>query len=173
MTKKIELAKEHIPFIQKFSKALGDYICSQVEEGVSVRELCKTHRQEGMINEATVYRWKKKYPEFKRDLDAAYRVYVFKQMDEANELSKEFMRIVSDMKSCDKEEAQALRLQAEGIRQRIDFLKFSLAKLAPKLIPELQDQQQQTIIPTIQIISYKKDDAEIKYIPQSETKKLT
>ncbi len=152
-----QLKEEHIPFVKKFTKALGSYICEKVEDGISVRALCKGNTSHGMINEATVYRWKKQYPEFKSELDAAYRTYVFKQMDEINELSLEFMQITKKMKECSKEEAMALRLYAEGIRQRIDVLKFSLAKLAPKLIPELKDQAttQVAVIPNINIISYK------------------
>ncbi len=152
-----------IPFIKKFTKALGDYICSKVEDGISVRQLCKTHREEGMINESTVYRWKKQYPDFKSDLDAAYRVYVFKQMDEVNELSMELLDIARKLTTVSKEEAMAYRLLADGIRQRIDVLKFSLAKLAPKLVPELKDSPttQQFTAPTINVIQYIKDPAKI------------
>ncbi len=149
---------EKLLFVTKYSKALGDYICGKVQEGVSVRALCKTHRENGMIAEKTIYRWKKAYPEFKKNLDDAYRDLIFMQMDELNELSKELMDIAKKMGEATKEEVAACRLYSDGIRQRMDALKFSLAKLAPKLVPELQDQANvQIAIPTINIIRYTTD----------------
>ncbi len=133
-------------FLVKYSKSLSDFICSKVEDGISVSEQCRIYKGT-LPEERTIYRWKKKYPDFGRDLEAAYRVFFYRMIDELNDLSK------AKIEGENKVEMYA---EMARIRNRIDTLKFLIAKIAPKLIPELRDtvQNVQMAMPSITIVNF-------------------
>lgn len=145
-------------FTEKYTKTLGEFICNKVEEGISVRQLCKDAEKYGVPREKTIYRWCKKYPEFGENMMAARKTWFLMQIDELDELSKELMIANKALETCEKDEASAKRLYADSVKIRIDTLKFSLAKMAGRFVPEMQDQQNQTVLPVINIISYAKED---------------
>lgn len=143
---------------KKYNIGLSNFICDKVSEGTTVAEICRKY-PEAMPAEKTIYDWRKKYPEFKNALTEAYQTLIYKQMDELNDLSKQLLE--EDTNS--NEDINEAKLSAiknrdrrDNIRVRIDAIKFSLSHLAPKLVPELKDQQvkAQFNLPAIQIINY-------------------
>jgi hypothetical protein len=147
----------------KYSLGLAKFIADKVEDGISVRSLCTQYKDDNVPTEKQVYRWKKKYPEFKQMLDSAYEDYFFKMIDELNILSKELLELsgseYKDLSSPD--EAKVLywkhKARQEAIKIRIDTIKFELAKLAPKLVRDLQDNSPSIAIalPTVNIVQYR------------------
>lgn len=145
--------------LKKYSKGLLNFITDKICEGISLREICKTFKDD-VPAEKTIYLWKKQYPECKKALDEAYQTFFYKKLDELEELSKEAMRLTSSLKSVEKDEAAAIRLKLEGLRQRIDTLKFTVAKIAPKMVPDLRDipSTQVAVIPNINVINYSQSE---------------
>lgn len=137
------LTKEEL-FCTKYTKALGRAIAQKVEEGYCVKEICEQLKPRGFPNEKTIYRWKKKYPEFKEVLDRAYQDLIFKMMDEMNVLSKESISQDTD------------KNRKEAIKIRLKTLEFMLNKIAPKLVSDLKDVQQTAVPQNITVINYSK-----------------
>jgi hypothetical protein len=131
-------AKEEI-FLEKYTPALGRAIAQKVEDGFTIGEICNTLKLEGFPNEKTVYRWKKKYPEFKALLNSAYQDLMYKMLDEQTTLSKALMESTRALKGVTKSEGDAIRLHQTSIKARIQVIQFTLAKIAPKLVNELKD----------------------------------
>jgi hypothetical protein len=161
--------------LKKYSQAIAKTICTKVEEGISVAALCKN--SDYFPDEATIYRWKKQYPEFKQALNDAYQIFFYKKIDEIEELSKELLNVDKDLKELNGLDAQevkgwqaARRAHQDAIRMRLDTLKFILAKLAPKLVNDLKDQpvnQALTVMPNIVIMNYSKPEDEKNITPSS------
>lgn len=130
----------------KFSQALARVICDNVEDGITVAEQCKKNPE--LPTERTIYRWKKQYPEFSKQLFESYQIFFMKKIDEIEELSS--APLPTDM--------DKIQLNAELNRRRIriDALKFILAKIAPKMVPELRDVPTTAVavMPQIQIVKY-------------------
>src|ERR1051326_703857 len=83
-------------FVPKYSKKLQDFIVDKIEEGMTLAEVCAEYgppKHDVVPNEKTMYRWKKKYSEFKVAIDEAYQTLIFKMMDEMNDLSKQISKL--------------------------------------------------------------------------------
>lgn len=160
--------------IKKYSKAITDFITDKIEGGQTAAEICRLYPD--MVEEKTYYRWKKKYPEFKKAVDLAYQTFFYKKIDEMEDLSKELIvtekklsellekaSVVitgnkKDKKACEelaerdsnntafKLEIMMNRDRRDNIRVRMDALKFILHKLAPKMVQELADTTQTQVM---------------------------
>jgi hypothetical protein len=157
------LPKEKL-FQPKYSQKIVDFMVDKIEGGMTLAEVCREYgppKHDAIPNEKTCYRWKKKYPEFKKALDGAYQTLIFKMMDEMNDLSKEAMRLADELARCTdigeaKFEAMKLKGQLDAVKTRIKALEFMLTRIAPKMVPELQDTAQGSIahLPAITIVNY-------------------
>ena len=138
----------------KYSQALARMICDNVEDGITVAEQCK--KNDNLPTERTIYRWKKQYPEFSKMLFDSYQIFFIKKIDEIDDLSNAPLP-----EGLDK---IALNAELNRRRIRIDALKFILAKLAPKMVPELRDTPTTAVavMPQIQIIKYGDADDKAK-----------
>lgn len=165
----------------KFNKGIANFICDKVAEGYTISRLIKEYREQ-LVAEKTVYIWKDRHPDFREQLALAYQTHLYKQMDELRDLSEELLSLDNEIEkklsaagndpdllkealTQAKIHSSLMRDRRDNIRVRIDAIKFSLAHLAPKLVPELKDQPKTLIgvqMPSIQIISYK--DSETKLI---------
>lgn len=146
--KLLEQASHVQVFSQKYTKALGEFICAKVEDGTTVKDIAESYKNQGMVDEATIYRWRKKFPEFKYALDQAYQIFFYRKIDELEELSKKPIDEANGRSSNGLEIAQR--------KIRVDALKFILTKIAPKMCSELRDtpQTQIAVLPTINIVKY-------------------
>jgi len=171
-------------FTPKYSQKVVEFIVDKIENGMTLAEVCKeygppTHNV--VPNEKSCYRWKKKYPEFKKALDEAYQTLIFKFMDEMNDRSKKVLEIAKllkesvDMDSA-KFEAIKLRGEMDAHKVRLKTLEFMLTRIAPKLVPELKESAQQSNmsqLPPITIVNYApKPTNTIDSIAQIETGRL-
>ena len=150
--KKVESALESLKgtplFSDKYSKTVCDFICSKIEDGLTIKEITDKYSENGLIAEKTVYRWKKKYPEFREAIAVAYQTFFCCKLEELEVLSK--TDVDPNMSASERNSA----LQQKKIR--VDALKFMLSKIAPKMCPELQDRPANTVsvMPTINLIHY-------------------
>jgi hypothetical protein len=157
--------KKEALFQPKYSQKLQDFIVDKIEGGMTLAEVCReygppTHNVVPI--EKTCYRWKKKYPEFKKALDDAYQTLIFKMMDEMNDLSKEAMGLADQLAHCSdiddaKFEAMKLKGQLDATKTRIKALEFMLTRIAPKLVPDLKESPSESRLmnlPPITIINY-------------------
>ncbi len=153
-----------------YSQARANFICEHIGEGMHLSEVLKKYPDQ-CPSEHTVYNWKKQHPEFKLALDMAYQDLFFKKVDVLEACSKELLEIVDEDKSMGKENYYNFRARSDALRQRIDVLKFQLAKLAPKICDDLKDNNQlQIAIPQITVINYA-DREENKECTQKENAK--
>lgn len=151
-------------FQPKYSIKLTEFIVDKIESGMNLADVCKKFGPEsgGVVpNETNCYRWKKKYPEFKAAIDAAYQTFIFKLMDEGDSLTKEVMEITSALKNAgDNEEARfeatKLRGRLDAVKMRMKYIEFTLTRIAPKLVPDLKESQSNinVALPAITLINY-------------------
>lgn len=166
-----------------YTKALGRRIIQMVEEGHCIKEICEIMKPQGFPSEKTVYRWKKKYPEFKQGLADAYQDLIFKMMDEANVLSKESLSLDRDINEIERREqsgelsskeaiAEVKYIMAknkerrEAIKIRLKNIEFMLNRIAPKLVNDLKDVQQSAVPQHITIVNYSKTPKSIDVLDQ-------
>lgn len=169
-----------VMFVPKYSQKLQEFIADKIEGGMTLSEVCKEYgppKHDACPNEKTCYRWKKKYPEFKKALDEAYQTLIFKMMDEMNDLSKEIQNLdrewdkfgqemADDIESGDlspmavKAKIAAhtgrLRDKRDAAKIRLRALEFMLTRIAPKLVPDLKEASQNTVahLPPITVINF-------------------
>ncbi len=141
-------------FTEKYSPALGRAIAEKVEDGHTIGEICNKMKVPGFPDEKTVYRWKKKYPDFKALLNEAYQDLMFKMLDEQVTLAKELDDMTRTLTEVDSHTASAIKLHQTSIKARIQVIQFTLAKIAPKIVHDLKDAQADTAIPTVNIVMY-------------------
>lgn len=164
----------------KYNKGIANFICDNVADGFTLTGLKKKY-PDYLPEVKTIYRWKDKYNDFREQLALAYQTHIYKQMDELRDLSEELLQLddvlIAEFNNAEgteerKEVSNKIRLAAimgrdrrDNIKVRIDAIKFSLAHLAPKLVPELKSQEKQQLImpnqPIINIISYKEPDTKL------------
>lgn len=147
--------KEEI-FTEKYSPALGRAIAEKVEDGYTVGEICNRMKIPGFPDEKTVYRWKKKYPDFKKLLNEAYQDLMFKMLDEQVTLAKELEESTRKLIEVDKAQADAIRLHQTSIKARIQVIQFTLAKIAPKVVHELKEANSEGFsqLPAINVVMF-------------------
>lgn len=158
------MKKERVYFQPKYSKKITDFIVDKIEGGMSLAEICREYgppKNDVMPIEKTCYRWKKKYPEFKKALDEGYHTLIFKFMDEMNDLSKKVLILAQEIRDAESEDLRELvvklKAQMDAYKLRHKSLEFMLTRIAPKLVPDLKETPKQTAIdslPRINIISY-------------------
>lgn len=163
MTKNLVKPKTEL-FQPKYSAKLTEFICDKIEGGMNLSEVCKKFSADngGVVPiEKTLYRWKKKYPEFKKAIDEAYQTFIFKLMDEGDDLTKEVMEISKALKNAiDNEEARfeatKLRGRLDAAKMRMKYIEFTLTRIAPKLVPDLKESQSNLTVslPAITLINY-------------------
>jgi len=157
-----------------YSKALGVFIASKIAEGLTMKQI---HTQYPEVpTPKTQIEWKKKFPEFNDLVKEAYGTQIMQQMDEANELSQELLRIDEELRDKIKtaqnsgDEAAmkeallfakihsaTLRDRRDNIRVRLDTIKFSLSKLAHIFLSEFKESPKTAVqvnVPSVQIIKY-------------------
>lgn len=168
---------------KKYSPGLARMIVDHIEDGMTIAEICRKYPDMICLTmkpetaERQVHRWRRLYPDFNKAVNLGYQTLMIKQIDEVNDLSKELLELDSKIRELQsnltgenaydileqvKIEAIRMRERRDNIRVRIDVIKFNLAKLAPKMVPELRDQVALVAPPTIQIIRY--TEPEIKTI---------
>lgn len=138
-----------------YSVSRGKFITDKISDGLHLSQVIKMY-PEHVPSEKTVYNWKKVYPEFKTALDLAYQDLFFKKIDILDDASRELLEIVNALTAAmSKEEIAIFKARQEALRQRIDVLKFELAKLAPKICNDLKDTAHIAIaMPAITVINY-------------------
>lgn len=149
-------------FQPKYSAKLTEFICDKIEEGMNLSEVCKKFGSAngGVVpTEKNCYKWKKKFPEFKKAVDEAYQTFIFKLMDEGDGLTKEVMEISKALKNAsDNEEARfeatKLRGRLDAAKMRMKYIEFTLTRIAPKLVPDLKESQSNIALPAITLINY-------------------
>lgn len=167
--------KTSLNFVLKYSNKVQDFIVDKIEGGMTLAEVCREYGPPNSTvipNEKTCYRWKKKYPEFKKALDDAYQTLIFKMMDEMNDLSKEAMNLKDQLSACTdigeaKFEATKLKGMLDAVKTRIKALEFMLTRIAPKLVTELKEDRtavQIANLPPINVVFYNKPKEESKLL---------
>jgi len=181
---KIKKETKEVLFQPKYSIKLQDFITDKIEGGMTLAEVCREYSTIVPI-EKSLYRWKKKYPDFKKAVDEAYQTLIFKMMDEMNDLSKEIrdldskwgeleVELSEQAESVDglslKEADAKMRMLSYKIKDkrdsakvRLKALEFMLTRIAPKLVPELKDSvnEHTIVIPTVNIVSYRTIEGEL------------
>src|SRR5574338_692061 len=140
-------------FEPKYTRHISEFICNKVEEGLTVKEICTKYADIVPI-EKTIYRWKKKYPEFHNALNASYNTFFMRLIDEVRYLMNQEVptHLAPNEKS----------LWLKERDQKLKTNQFLLTKIAPKFVPELQEYQKGPAIvniPAINVINY--SDAQI------------
>lgn len=136
-------------FVLKYSKGMADFICDKIEEGMTLKEVCEKYKGQ-VPDEKTLYRWKKKYPEFKDMLGEAYHTFFFKLIDE--------MKYLADQELDDNLTPAEKTLELKQRDQKIKANQFLLQKIAPLFVRELEKKSDPMVnfqLPQIQVISYK------------------
>jgi hypothetical protein len=134
----------------RYSKALADFICEKIEDGLCVAEIVRKYgpktRHYKVPTEATIYRWRRVHAEFKKAYDIAYQTFVYAKIDEMYSLMnqgdptvEEIKKVIGDPDPHPSIVRAYISAHQQKKRLKIDTLKFIAAKLAPKLVPELSD----------------------------------
>ena len=153
----------------KYTKKIGQELCRLVEEGGTVSSICKKY-PDVFPHNSVIWRWHREVEEFKHLLNDAYRTQCYQYIDELNDLTKlQNTLSVADIKSKYRlsnpmDISNQLKLELAAIKNRIDAIKFSLSKIAPKISPELSDRPKQEvnvdITPQILIANYSPDPSQ-------------
>lgn len=109
----------------RYTTKMGKFICSEIENGLTLAEVCRTHAREGFPKRRTILNWQKEHPEFKEGMDFAYYCWVQTKIDRLNEIST--TTLVKLYPELEHKEA------VEQRRAEMDALKFITGKLAPAL----------------------------------------
>lgn len=112
-----------------YTPELADMICAQLADGVSLRTVCLA---KDMPDKATVFRWLRKYPEFRA-------LYAAAKEESADALVEDMLDIADDGKNdwMEVHRGDAVSWQANGeaiqrSRLRVDTRKWIAAKMKPK-----------------------------------------
>ena len=121
--------------VVKYGPEISDKICSDIEAGMSVGQIC---RQDGYPEKKSVYRWLAKHDEFLSDYRAAkisgIEALVDQMMDIANDASDDFKRDSNGELLRDKKGNRILDGEhVQRSRLRIDTIKWVATKLVPRL----------------------------------------
>ena len=125
--------------VSTFTQEAADMICTQLAEGMSLREIC---RQEGMPNKSTVMRWLHSQAGFRDQYARAKEIGI-------EAIAEDILDIADDasndwMERYDKEgNNTGWQFNGEAARRsqiRIDSRKWLLSKLAPKKYGEKVEQ---------------------------------
>lgn len=144
---KKEVSDTKLPI--KYSASLADFICDKIEDGMTLKAVCEKFGSM-LPDEKNIYKWKRKYPEFKEKLDNAYHTFFIKLIDEIKYLSE--LDIPEELSPAEK------NLLIKQRDQKIKANQFLLVKIAPIFVKDMERKQEPAVnisLPPIQIISYK------------------
>lgn len=114
-----------------YSQDIADTICSQLAEGMSLREVC---RQDGMPDKATVMRWLHNQPDFRDQYTRAKDIGIEAIAEDILDIADDGENDWMERKNPDGENI-GWAFNGEAARRsqiRIDARKWLLSKLAPK-----------------------------------------
>lgn len=170
-------------YLLKYNKGVVDFIIDHIEDGMTLSAICK-HYPEQVPTEKMIYTWKKKYPDFKQKIDEAYETFLYKKIDEHEELSKECLELehkleeaykqIGDELSLNspngekpkgKKESKYMQMKMEALRNRdrrdnirirLQALQFIISKIMPKLCNDFREarETQQSALPPVTIVTY-------------------
>lgn len=108
----------------KYTAKLGKFICEQIEDGLTLTEVCRKYKDKVPCRR-TVLNMQKDNPEFKEAMDFAYYCFIQGKIDELEHISTASLtELYPDLE---------YKEAAEARRAKLDTLKFLTAKLAPAL----------------------------------------
>lgn len=132
----------------KFTKRIADEICKKAEEGMSVAAICKKW-PDRFPSYATVMRWRKSNKDFAKSLDEVYRIKMYAMLDELLDLTEEEGSITVDSikekypnLTTPSDINNQIKIELARIRNRIDTLKYTLQRVAPRIVPEFSEQRE-------------------------------
>lgn len=170
-------AKNKLTDNVKYNEARAAFVIAKLEDGITISEACRLYPAV-LPDRQTIDRWQKQHPEFKEAIFKAYHLFFIKKLEELDELSKELLNnnneeLKTELSELSTKDALlAIRARKEGIQVRINTIQFYLRNIAPKFVPELQDQPKEIglALPNITIVHYNKEPKVID--GEVETKKL-
>lgn len=115
-----------------YTLELGDIICSQIAEGVSLSKICKTN--EGMPETRSIYRWLRTEPEFSQNYKNAKEDQADKMVEDMLDIADDGRNDYMDKLGQDGEIA-GVQLNTENIqrsRLRVDTRKWAASKFKAK-----------------------------------------
>ena len=151
-----------------YGKATVAKILKMIEEGNSVKTIGK---DPSMPSESTIWRWRKKKPDFKIQFDKAYQQLIYRKIDDMmTELKKPPLNVREVMAEYGIEDVREAKLQIsilqEDKRQKNNILQFTIRAIAPKLVEEMSDkvkvEHEGTIQQAIQVVSYAIDPEQVE-----------
>ena len=110
----------------KYTKALGEHVCSKIEQGENLIEICNKYNKT-LVGDAptlksnSIHKWKRDHPEFKEQYDIAYTSNLEYQCEYIEWLSAQPPANTGDYKR------DTILLNQR--KNEIDTIKFKLAKL--------------------------------------------
>lgn len=138
-------------FVPKYCKKVVEFIVDKICDGLTLSDVAKTYgppTSNIVPNEKNLYRWQKKYPEFKEQVYDAYRTLLMRLIDTKLQLADRAMELSSIVNSTAEddinEEIKKAKFELDAIKVKQRALEFTLTRIAPKFVPELQDKPQST-----------------------------
>lgn len=152
----------------KYSKKLAKRICELIESGLTITEIC--NRKDIGVSDRTVRNWRTRYKEFDEMCIESYIIYIMLKQDELFALSKKPLPKPTEIAKKYNLNIDNTTLikhyitqEVNQIKQEIDVLKFTIAKILPRLSPkdadkiEVKNTGQSIVAINVQKISEIKD----------------
>lgn len=128
----------------KFSKELGNFICENIEKGMTLTEICHKFKDK-VPPHNTIMKWRREKDDFKEQYTTACESRMYKWVDEMYDLA--------DAPPPEHEDKIKINAELQSRRLKIDTMKFLASKLAPKLFGD-KVQVENVGEPIIQIMNY-------------------
>lgn len=132
-------------FIVRYSAELADFICSKVEKGMTLTDICRKYKSK-MPESKTVYQWRRTRPDFKEKYDTAYQTKLYGHLDEIMDLMDAPLPTPDEVREkygIEGDDVKSLKTylyaEQQNRRLKIDSLKFITSKIMPKMVPEMSD----------------------------------
>lgn len=128
----------------RYTKERGQFICEKIEDGMNVVEICKKYPDQ-TPSAKSIYRWRRKYPEFKEQYDLAYSSKVMQDLDKLKELVETPLPTRAKLEEeigdaiSDREFGYYLNQWCKRLERRVNQERWSIEKVASKIVPELND----------------------------------
>lgn len=170
-------------FKTRYSKQLQDFIVDKIEDGMNVHDICQEYgppKGELVPDEKTIYRWKKKYPEFKLAVHEAYETLMFKWTEEMDTLSKMIRDLVKNQESLHEDDPRGfvakIKAEIDVAKVRLKALEFMITRIGKVFIPEFKEDAKgarQSDLPTVIIKQYiQTQEPVINDVENSQTKTI-
>lgn len=152
-------------FQPKYGKRVVEFITDKIEEGMVLADVCKNYgppNSDIVPNEKSCYRWMKKYPEFKKQVNEAYKTLIIRLIDQKVQLAERAIELSSLVNESLDEDSMNIQIkqskfELDAIKVKQRALEFLLTRIGPKFVDDLKDSPAQDRIaqlPPITIISY-------------------